>query len=69
MADNPHLSVVQVEKLHKGQTPHISSLIDRLDNAIQDYADEIRARGGAVTFAEIVGSLEFLKHDYLTGNR
>lgn len=40
--------------------PQVGSLTDRLHAAIADYAEQ-----GHVTYAEVIGALEIVKHDQL----
>lgn len=61
----PRLSVV--EDLHPHQNRPITSLGDRLNEVITEYAESERVAGRQVTFAEIVGTIEFLKNKYLNG--
>ena len=61
--NKPKLAVVKT--LHPGEKKQIGSLGERLRQTIEDYVDEEHRQGRIVTFAEIVGTIEFLKKKYM----
>ena len=64
MSDNkPKLEIVKA--LHPSEKRQISNLGERLRQTIEDYVDQEHLNGRIVTFAEIVGTIEFLKKKYM----
>lgn len=51
--------------LHPNSKPHVSTLGDRLDEVIKDFCKQSKKQGVKVTFAEIIGTLEAVKTDYI----
>lgn len=59
----PKLNIIPA---HPEENRPIANLGERLSEVIIEYANAEHKEGRPVTFAEIVGTLEFLKHRYLT---
>lgn len=64
MPKKPDLRVV--EKLHGDDYEPLGNLHDRLLNVIDEYCvREEKKRGTCVTLAEIVGTLEYVKREFM----